>query len=166
MPRRHRHRKMRGGFLDSITSTLSGWGTSISDSASSAYNKAKGAVTGDSSSSSYIPTTTTDMSTTSYGGRKHRVGCKCRTCKTRKHMKGGFTDNTPTTGLAAHAAPFSGATAQPLTIVGGRTRRRGRKGGFLGEVINQAVVPVALLGMQQTYRRKRSGGRTRKHRRH
>ena len=34
------------------------------------------------------------------------------------------------------------------------------KGGFLGEVVNQAVVPFTLLGMQNTYRKK--GGR--KHR--
>jgi len=38
--------------------------------------------------------------------------------------------------------------------------KRHRKGGFLGEVINQALVPVSLLGMQQTYRKK--GGK--KHR--
>ncbi len=48
-----------------------------------------------------------------------------------------------------------------------RAGRRRRRGGFLGEVVNQAVVPFALLGMQQTYRRKRRGGRrTRRHRRH
>ncbi len=47
---------------------------------------------------------------------------------------------------------------------GGRRRRRG---GFLGDVVNQAVVPLAILGMQQTYRRKRGGKRhTRRHRRH
>lgn len=44
--------------------------------------------------------------------------------------------------------------------------RRRRRGGFLGEVVNQAIVPFALLGVQQTYRRKRSGGRhTRRHHR-
>jgi hypothetical protein len=42
--------------------------------------------------------------------------------------------------------------------------RRRRRGGFLGEVVNQAIVPFALLGMQQTYRRKRGGRRhTRRH---
>lgn len=45
-----------------------------------------------------------------------------------------------------------------------RTKGRHRKGGFLGEVINQAIVPFALLGMQNTYRRGRKGGRhTRRH---
>ena len=45
-------------------------------------------------------------------------------------------------------------------------RRKSRRGGFFGEVINQAVVPFALLGLQQTYRKKRTGGKkTRRHRR-
>lgn len=46
-------------------------------------------------------------------------------------------------------------------------RRRRKRGGFLGQVINQAVVPLSLLGMQQTYRRKRRGGKkhTRRRRR-
>lgn len=43
--------------------------------------------------------------------------------------------------------------------------RRHRKGGFLGEVVSQAIVPFGILGMQQTYRRKRGGRRhTRRHR--
>jgi len=35
----------------------------------------------------------------------------------------------------------------------GRRRMHGRtrRGGYLGEVLNQAVVPLALLGIQQTY---------------
>jgi hypothetical protein len=62
-------------------------------------------------------------------------------------------------------------TASQLALVqtAGKRRKgkgRSRRGGFLGEVINQAIVPFALLGMQQTYRRKRGGKkRTRKHRR-
>jgi len=58
----------------------------------------------------------------------------------------------------------SGSSMQNSAPVGGQNggrrggRRggtRGRKGGFfgVGSVINQAVVPFALLGMQQTYRR-------------
>ena len=114
MPRRHR--KMKGGFLDSLGSTLSGWGSSISEGASSAWNKTKSAttgaydsVTGTTSTTSYVPTTTT-------GGRKRS-----------KRMRGGFSDNTPTTGLAAHASPISGVkTAQPHNLVGGRTRKHRR----------------------------------------
>ena len=49
---------------------------------------------------------------------------------------------------------------------GGR-RRRSKKGGFWGEVINQAVVPFGILGLQQTYRRKgHKGGKTHRRRRH
>jgi hypothetical protein len=59
--------------------------------------------------------------------------------------------------------------AQNLALVQSAGRRRGkrsRRGGFFGEVINQAIVPFALLGMQQTYRRKKGGRKgTRKHRR-
>ena len=158
MPRRHRHKTMKGGFLEDISNTLSGWGSSISQGASSMWQKTKDAtssLTGSTSSTYTSPATTSPM-TTSFGG-KHR--------RSRRHMRGGFQDNTPTTGLAAHAASFSGPTAQPQTIVGGRTRRRGRKGGFLGEVVNQAIVPVAILGLQQNYRRKK-GGKTRRHRKH
>ena len=46
-------------------------------------------------------------------------------------------------------------------------RRRSKKGGFWGEVINQAVVPFGILGLQQTYgRKKRTGGKTHRRRRH
>jgi len=66
--------------------------------------------TGYGMQSSYRPTSY------GYGGRKQGS----------RRMKGGFNDNTPTSGLAAHAAPFSGVTAKPHTLVGGKTRRRGR----------------------------------------
>lgn len=60
-----------------------------------------------------------------------------------------------------------GPTAQNLTLVqsAGKRKSKNRRGGLWGEVVNQAVVPLALLGMQQTYRRKSHGGRkgTRKH---
>jgi len=106
MPKRYR--KMKGGFLDSIGSTLSGWGSSISEGASSAWSSTKKATTsaydsatGTTPTTNYVPTT---------GGRRKR---------SRRHMRGGFTDNTPTTGLAAHAAPVTDInTAQPQTMVG------------------------------------------------
>ena len=59
-------------------------------------------------------------------------------------------------------------SAQNLSLIqsAGRRRRRSRRGGFFGEVINQAIVPFGLLGLQQTYRKKSHGGRrTRRHRR-
>jgi hypothetical protein len=58
-------------------------------------------------------------------------------------------------------------TAQNLSLVQSAGKRgKRRRGGFIGEVINQAIVPFTILGLQQTYRKKRSGGRkTRRHRR-
>jgi hypothetical protein len=52
------------------------------------------------------------------------------------------------------------ALAQATQAGGRRKSRRGRKskrGGFLAEIVNQAVVPGAILAMQQTYRRKSRG---------
>ena len=57
-------------------------------------------------------------------------------------------------------------SASQLQLVqsAGKRRRKSRRGGFFGEVINQAIVPFGLLGLQQTYRKKRKGGRkTRRH---
>jgi hypothetical protein len=62
--------------------------------------------------------------------------------------------------------PASMAPSQANLALIQKAGRRRRRGGFLGEVVNQAIVPVALLGMQQTYRRKRGGKRhTRRHHR-
>lgn len=120
---RHRRRTMKGGFLENVSNTLSNWGTSVSQSATDLWQKTKQAtsnITG-STSTSYTPTQTTTytppVTTSTYGGKTKR-----------RRMRGGFTDNTPTTGLATHAAPFSGPTAQPQTIVGGKTRRHKRRG--------------------------------------
>lgn len=48
-------------------------------------------------------------------------------------------------------------TSAEMSLIQKAGKRRHRKGGFLGEVVNQAIVPFSLLGMQQTYRRKRGG---------
>jgi hypothetical protein len=37
-----------------------------------------------------------------------------------------------------------------------RSNTKKRRGGFLGHIINQAIVPFGLLGMQQTYRRNKN----------
>ena len=49
---------------------------------------------------------------------------------------------------------------------GSRKRRRSKKGGFFGSIINQAIVPFGILGLQQSYGRKRKHGGTKKNRRH
>jgi len=38
-------------------------------------------------------------------------------------------------------------------------KRTTRRGGYLGQIINQGIVPFGLLGLQQTYRRKKNGGK-------
>jgi hypothetical protein len=153
MPRVHRHRRrhrtMKGGFLDDLSNSLSSMWEKTKN-ATSSLTASTGLTGSTSSTSSYQ----TPMTTSTYGGRHSRR---------RKHMRGGFKDNTPTTGIASNAASYSQKTAQPHNWVGGRTRRRGRKGGFLGEVVNQAIVPFSILTMQQKYRK---GGKTRRHRKH
>lgn len=61
-------------------------------------------------------------------------------------------------------------SAQNLSLIQSagkrRSRSRSRKGGLWGQVINQAIVPLSILGMQQTFRRKKHGGKTHKRRRH
>lgn len=68
-------------------------------------------------------------------------------------------------GAQGQGVPSQGPTSAQLNLVqsAGRHRRRHR-GGFLGEVVNQAIVPLGLLGLQQTFRRKKGGRRTRKRR--
>jgi hypothetical protein len=41
-----------------------------------------------------------------------------------------------------------------------------RRGGFLGQVLNQAVVPFGLLGMQQSYKRRQSNNTFKSRRRY
>jgi len=122
MPRRHR--TMKGGFLDNLSNTLSGWGSSLSQGASSMWEKTKNTTssltgTTPSTSSANAMSYQSPMTTSTYGGKRH---------KRSRRMRGGFKDNTPMSGIASNAAPVSDVkSAQPQTIVGGKTRRRGRK---------------------------------------
>jgi len=47
-----------------------------------------------------------------------------------------------------------------------RNHTKKRRGGFLGQVINQAIVPFTLLGMQQKYRRNNSYNSSKSRRRY
>ena len=111
MPRKMR---MRGGFLDSLGTTLSGWGSSISQGASNAYNKTKNAVTGTPDSMGSMGSMGTTAPVATVGGR------------TRKHKRGGsYSASKSVTGLAANSATVSIVkTAQPHNVVGGKSRRR------------------------------------------
>ena len=114
---------MKGGFLDSLSSTLSSWGSTISQSASNAYNKTKSAASSAyNSATSSTPTTTsytpttytptasyTPTTTSAYGGKRKS-----------KKMRGG--------NLAATAAPISDIkTAQPHNWVGGKKTRKNKR---------------------------------------
>lgn len=64
-------------------------------------------------------------------------------------LQGQNTEWPPNSGINSAAA---------RAMTGGKRRRR--RGGFLGSAINQAVVPLSILGMQQSYKKsKRMGGK-------
>jgi hypothetical protein len=116
MARRHRRKTQKGGFLDNLSNTLSGWGSSISEGTSSIWGKTKNAASGLTGTSTTSYSTPAPMSSSTYGGKRSRR---------RRHMKGGFKDNTTSSTLAMNSAQISDIkTAQPQKIVGGKTRRR------------------------------------------
>lgn len=127
MPRRHRHRTMKGGFLESLTQGASDLWEKTKKASSDAYNSATGSTT--SSSSSYVPPPpppTPVTSSSGYMGGRNMAGRNMAGKKRSRKMRGGYSDNIAITGLAASAAPISDIkSAQPLTTVGGkRTKRR------------------------------------------
>lgn len=63
-------------------------------------------------------------------------------------------------------APRGGAPSVAELAFAPRGGSRKRRGGFMGEVVSQAIVPFGILGMQQTYRKRGSmKNRTRRYRR-
>lgn len=78
---------------------------------------------------------------------------------------GGVPGNTIIGAQGQNIQPTGQMPSQNNLALIQKAGGKRRKGGFLGEVINQAIVPLSLLGMQQTYRRKKGGKRgTRKNR--
>ena len=68
------------------------------------------------------------------------------------------------TGVQGQNAGIPATLAQKAGGKRSTSGKRSKKGGFWGQIINQAIVPFGILGLQQTYRRKRSGGgKTRRH---
>jgi hypothetical protein len=55
---------------------------------------------------------------------------------------------------------LSGQVAGSRRNKNGGTRKK--RGGFWGQLINQAIVPLGLLGFQQTYGRKKRGGKSKR----
>ena len=128
MPRKHRHRTMKGGFWDSLTQGVSDAWEKTKKASSDAYSSATGSATGSTtgSSSSYVPPPPPPPPTTSSTGY---LGGRMRGRKRSRKMRGGYSDNISLTGLAASSAPISDIkSAQPLTTVGGRRTKR-RHGG-------------------------------------
>jgi len=119
MPRKHRRRTMKGGFWDSLTQSLSSAWDKTKKATTDAYSSATGSTPAPAPAPAPTPAPTPAPAPSSTGF----MGGKTK----RRRMRGGFKDNTPTTGLASHAASFSGPTAQPHNWVGGRTKRRHRK---------------------------------------
>jgi hypothetical protein len=72
----------------------------------------------------------------------------------------GSNGQSPATTSVGVQGQNVGIPANQL-MKGGRRRKMSskRRGGFWGHVINQAVVPFSILGMQQTYKRKKRGGK-------
>ena len=71
------------------------------------------------------------------------------------------------TGVQGQNAGIPATLAQKAGGKRSTSGKRSKKGGFWGQIINQAIVPFGILGLQQTYRRKRTGGgKTRRNRRH
>jgi hypothetical protein len=110
-------------------------------------------------------------------GRKHRGGnapnpSSYSSATTYGGVVNGSMDSqfNRVFGNGGNSNIITGAQGQnsgiPATLAQ-RAGSRKKRGGFWGEVINQAVVPFGILGLQQTYGRKRSGGRkTHRRRRH
>jgi hypothetical protein len=131
----HRRRHLKGGNR-SVGETFSDLGTSISQGASSMWNKTKKIIGLDntpSTSSTYTPSTSSTTSTApisstySYGGKRVRKGT--RKIKRSKTMKrgGNFSANTPINSLASRAGEFTGGlTARAHDLVGGKRRRKSR----------------------------------------
>ena len=122
MPRRNRHKKIKGGdfnnwWSDNVTNSdwlnrtksyIPSWMSGDSSQSSTGFSNMGFGSTSSSDSSDFNFGTTGSNT----GGRKTK----------RKH--GGYTGNTPTTGLAEKASPVSGLqTAKPHTLVGGKTKR-------------------------------------------
>jgi hypothetical protein len=149
MPKKHhKSRHLKGGFLglNSLQQTFSNFGNSISQGATSFWDKTK-KMTGignSSTPSSYTPplsssTPTSSLSsspspsynapqTTSYnnyGGKRLRKKTKRSRSKTMKRG-GNFSANVPINSLASRAFPFTGLTARVNDLVGGKRNKTKR----------------------------------------
>ena len=73
----------------------------------------------------------------------------------RVFSQSGMDSRSQSNTIVGVQGQNAGIPATSAQKAGGK---RNKKGGFWGQIINQAIVPFGILGLQQTYRRKRSGG--------
>lgn len=127
------HKRMKGGFLDTIGSTLSGWGSTLSNTAKGAWDKTKSATSDAYNSAvgtSETPTTPSSQPVNTYPPSSppsypsnYTTGGK----KSKKNKRGGYSANSSLTNLASRSASFTGSTAKPHTYVGGKKSKRHHK---------------------------------------
>jgi len=85
----------------------------------------------------------------------------------RKRRGGGTTTTTTTMAPMSSSGSMPTMPSMPsMPSTGGSRRRRGKKGGVWGSIINRGVVPFGILAMQQTYGRRRKQGGTKRRRRY
>jgi hypothetical protein len=58
-----------------------------------------------------------------------------------------------------NSTQFGGPTSAQLSQIQSAGKSRRKRGGIWGSVLNQAIVPFSILGLQQTYKRKHNGGK-------
>lgn len=108
------------------------------------------------------------------GGSRRRRASKSRYSR-RKHYGGAMGGLAPKVGVHHAAAPAGGApaggaaAAAPAGAAPGAAAPHSQKGGMFasfGSLLKEALVPLGLLAVQQTYGRKRRGSKnyTRKYR--
>ena len=114
--RSNRHFKRGGGMWDSLTTGAADAWKKTKDSASSLGRSAQSSPPPPPlppPQSSTMAAASVPSNDTTMGGRRRR-----------RHRGGSCHANTSRTNLASTAAPYSGQSASPQIIVGGRTRKR------------------------------------------
>ena len=134
MPKKNRNKRktFRGGFSftdswNNLTQGANSWleKTKTKLGMSSSYSGTNYGSYGDTSGTTNQKYGDTSGSTNqTYGDTSGTTNQTYGGKKTRRRIKGGTKGYTPTTGLAAHGAHFSGPTAKPHNWVGGKTKKR------------------------------------------
>jgi len=100
-------------FFGSLTDSLSNLGSSVTEGVSSLKDKFK--TNGSNGNAAAI---TTPVDNTAIGGKKKRSR------RTKRRMRGGYSDNISRTGVASSAASISDIKTPTPRFVGGRRSRR------------------------------------------